>query len=164
MSGRAEQIVRDSNGLISIARGEYSTCAPEDRTWYFVARNIRLNQATGRGEVSNAVLHVKDVPVLYVPYFNFPIDDRRQSGMLVPRFGNTNDGGFDFALPVYLNLAPNYDATLTPRLMTRRGTMMEGEFRYLLPVLGEGSIEGGYLPTDHLYDGRDRKSASWQHH
>lgn len=160
--GRADRIIRNEQGLITIARGEYSTCPPDDRTWHFVARDIRLNQASGRGEVKNAVLHLKDVPVLYLPYFNFPIDDRRQSGLLTPRFGNTNDGGFDLAMPVYLNLAPNYDATLTPRLMTRRGVMVEGEFRYLLPRLGAGSLAGGYLATDPLYADRDRKSLAWK--
>ena len=160
--GRADQITRNDKGLITIARGEYSTCAPDDRSWYFVASDIRLNQESGRGEVRHAVLHIQDVPVLYTPYFNFPIDSRRQSGMLIPRFGNTNDGGLDLAVPVYLNLAPNYDATLTPRLMTRRGAMVEGEFRYLLPRLGEGSLTGGYLASDPLYANLDRKSLAWK--
>lgn len=160
--GRADRIEHNEKGLLTIAHGEYSTCPPDDRTWSFEANRIRLNQASGRGEVRNAVLHVKGVPVMYVPYFNFPIDDRRQSGLLVPRFGSTNDGGFDFAQPIYLNLAPNYDATLTPRIMTRRGTMLEGEFRYLLPRLGSGTLEGGYLPGDALYANQDRKSLSWR--
>ncbi|MGH8491923.1 MAG: LPS-assembly protein LptD [Moraxellaceae bacterium] len=160
--GRAEQIEKTETGVIRIARGEISTCPPDNRTWSFEAKDIKLDQNTGRGTVRNAVLSVKETPVLYVPYFNFPIDDRRQSGILIPRFGNTNDGGFDFALPIYWNIAPNYDATITPRVMTRRGTMFEGEFRYLLPALGEGSIEGGYLPADKLYDNRDRKSLSWK--
>lgn len=160
--GRADEIQRNEEGLLTIARGEYSTCPPDDRTWSFEARNIRLNQKTGRGEVRNAILNIQDVPVLYVPYFNFPIDDRRQTGILIPRFGTTNDGGLDFALPIYVNLAPNYDATLTPRIMSRRGSMMEGEFRYLLPRLGAGQISGGYLPDDDLYDERDRKSLSWR--
>ncbi len=160
--GRAEQIERTNDGLIKIAHGEISTCPPDDRTWSFEARDIKLDQSTGRGTVRSAILNIKETPVLYVPYFNFPIDDRRQSGILIPRFGNTNDGGFDFALPVYWNIAPNYDATITPRLMTRRGTMAEGEFRYLLPALGEGTLEGGYLPSDSLYGGRDRKSLSWK--
>lgn len=160
--GHADRVETNDKGLIKIAHGVLSTCPPADRTWSFAASNIKLNQDTGRGEVSNAVLHIKDVPVLYVPYFNFPIDGRRQTGLLIPRFGNTNDGGFDLALPIYLNLAPNYDATVTPRLMTRRGTMVEGQFRYLLPYLGEGTLEGGYLPGDSLYGGRDRKSLSWK--
>lgn len=161
--GRADSIQRREEGVVTIARGEYSTCEPDNRSWFFEARDIKLNQNTGRGTVRNATLHVKDVPVLYVPYFNFPIDDRRQTGVLVPRFGTTNDGGFDFALPVYLNLAPNYDATITPRLITRRGLMGEGEFRYLLPWGGSGSLQGAYLPGDRLFGDQDRKSGSWKH-
>lgn len=160
--GRADQIIRDEKGLIIIARGEYSTCPPNERTWSFIANDIRLDQETGRGEVRDATLRIKDVPVLYLPYFNFPIDDRRQSGILIPRFGNTNDGGFDLAAPIYLNIAPNYDATLTPRLITERGSMLEGEFRYLLPRLGHGTITGAFLPSDNLYQDRDRKSLSWK--
>ena len=161
--GRADRIVRDPSGLITIARGEYTTCEPGNPAWHLLARDIRLNNATGRGEVRNATLHIQDVPVLYIPYFNFPIDDRRQTGLLTPRFGNTNDGGFDFAQPIYLNLAPNYDATLTPRLLTKRGAMLEGEFRYLLPYGGTGSLQGSLLPSDSLYADRDRKSIAWRH-
>ncbi|MDP2227924.1 MAG: LPS assembly protein LptD [Moraxellaceae bacterium] len=161
--GRADEIERSANGLITIARGEYTSCAPENPSWHFVARDIRLDPGTGRGEVRRATLHVQDVPVLYVPYFNFPIDDRRQTGMLVPRFGNTNDGGFDLAVPIYLNIAPDQDATLTPRVLTRRGTMLEAEYRYLLPSLGTGSLIGALLPEDRLYAGNDRKSAAWKH-
>lgn len=161
--GRADRIVREPDGRISIARGEYTTCEPGNPAWHLLARNIRLNNATGRGEVRNATLHIQDVPVFYIPYFNFPIDDRRQTGLLTPRFGNTNDGGFDFAQPIYLNLAPNYDATLTPRLLTQRGAMLEGEFRYLLPYGGTGSVQASLLPGDTLYADRDRKSAAWQH-
>lgn len=161
--GRADRIVREPDGLITIARGQYTTCEPGKPAWHLLARDIRLNNATGRGEVRNATLHIREVPVLYVPYFNFPIDDRRQTGLLTPRFGNTNDGGFDFAQPVYLNLAPNYDATLTPRLITERGAMMEGEFRYLLPYGGTGTLQGTFMPNDNLYESRDRKSASWRH-
>ncbi len=161
--GRADEITRNDKGLITVARGEYSTCEPSNRTWYFEASDIRLNQETGRGTVRDATLHVKDVPVLYVPYFNFPIDDRRQTGILVPRFGNTNDGGVDLAVPIYLNLAPNYDATVTPRLIARRGLMGEGEFRYLLPKGGQGSFSGTYLPSDQLFGNQDRKSGIWKH-
>lgn len=161
--GHADRIIREADGRITIARGQYTTCEPGNPAWHLEARDIRLNQATGRGDVRHATLHIRDVPVLYVPYFNFPIDDRRQTGLLTPRFGNTNDGGFDLAQPVYLNLAPNYDATLTPRLITERGSMLEGELRYLLPYGGSGILQGTFMPNDQLYDNLDRKSGSWRH-
>ena len=161
--GRANQIERSADNVLTIASGEYSTCEPDNRVWYFSANDLRLDPNTGRGTVKQATLHIQDVPVLYVPYFNFPIDSRRMTGLLVPRFGTTNDGGFDFSQPIYFNLAANYDATLTPRLLSKRGLMAEGEFRYLTPSLGEGALNGALLPSDNLYDDEDRKRATWQH-
>lgn len=160
--GRAERIRRYSDGVTVIDRGIYTTCAPGSRSWSFEARDIELNPNTGVGKVYDAKLRIGDVPVLYVPYYRFPIDDRRQTGILVPRFGSTNDGGLDFSLPVYLNLAPQYDATLTPRLLTERGAMLEGEFRYLTQGFGSGEISGAILPDDQQ-TGLDRKSGIYKH-
>ena len=161
--GRAKQIQRDNNKVITMASGEFSTCEPDNRVWYFSAKDLRLDPNTGLGTIKNATLHIQNVPVLYVPYFKFPIDDRRMSGFLIPRFGTTNDGGFDFAQPIYWNIAPNYDATLTPRILSKRGVMAEGEFRYLTPHAGEGVIHAALLPSDNLYNNQDRKLASCQH-
>lgn len=162
--GKAEHIQRDDNGIVTIATGEYSTCEPDNRVWYFSARDLRLDQNEGLGTIKNATLHIKDVPILYLPYFKFPIDNRRMSGLLVPNFGSTNDGGLDFAQPIYWNIAPNYDATFTPRLLSKRGVMAENEFRYLTYNWGEGIINGAYLPSDKLYSNQDRKRLAWKHH
>ena len=83
-----------------------------------------MNQDTGRGVTRGTKLYVKDVPVLAVPYFNFPIDDRRTTGILNPNFGYSNDGA-QLTVPVYLNLAPNYDLTLTPSYMSKRGVKLD---------------------------------------
>lgn len=161
--GHAARIERNSAGVTRVFDGEYSTCEPGTRDWHLSADHILLDPTTGRGDLWHGVLHLGEVPVLYLPYLNFPIDDRRKTGVLVPRFGNTNDGGFDLSVPVYLNLAPNYDATLTPRLLSRRGTMAEGDFRYLLPhEWGTGTFTGAYLPQDQLLK-EDRKSAGLRH-
>ena len=161
--GRAHAIQQDSNNVITMASAEFSTCEPDNRVWYFSAKDLRLDPNTGLGTIKNATLHIQNLPVLYVPYFKFPIDDRRMSGFLIPRFGSTNDGGLDFAQPIYWNIAPNYDATFTPRILSKRGVMAESEFRYLTPQWGEGKLSASLLPSDNLYRGQDRKSASWQH-
>ena len=134
-----------------------------EATWKIQAKQITLNQETGRGETRGTKLYVKDVPVLAVPYFNFPIDDRRTTGILTPSFGFTNDGGLELAVPVYLNLAPNYDATVTPRYIADRGAMLEAEFRYLTENFGSGMLWGGYLPSDDKYDDQDRKDLHLLH-
>ena len=156
--GSAAKIARTSEQTVELENATYSTCPPgETPTWKIQANKIKLNQETGRGETTGTKLYVKNVPVMAVPYFNFPIDDRRTTGILTPSFGFTNDGGVEIGVPVYLNLAPNYDATLTPRYISDRGSMLEGEFRYLTENFGQGMIWGGYLPSDESYSDEDRK-------
>lgn len=162
--GRAEKIAKTSDDTLELENATYSTCPPEQiPTWKIQADQIKLNQKTGRGETRNTKLYVKDVPVLAVPYFNFPIDDRRTTGILTPTFGFTNDGGLELGVPVYLNLAPQYDATITPRYISDRGAMLDGEFRYLTENYGEGRIWGGYLPSDESYSNKDRKDLHFLH-
>ena len=161
--GQAEHIEKTSASTLELSNATYTSCPPgQEPTWKLQANHIKLNQDTGRGETTGTKLYVKDVPVLAVPYFNFPIDDRRTTGILSPNFGYTNDGGLQLSVPVYLNLAPNYDATLTPRYFGGHGAMLEGEFRYLSPF-GEGLVSGGYLPSDQDYNDEDRKSLHFQH-
>ena len=162
--GRAEKISRTSENIVTMNNATYSTCPPDEKpTWKIQAKQITLNQETGRGETRGTKLYVKDIPVLAVPYFNFPIDDRRTTGILTPSFGFTNDGGLELAVPVYLNLAPNYDATVTPRYIADRGAMLEAEFRYLTENFGSGMLWGGYLPSDDKYDDQDRKDLHLLH-
>ncbi len=159
-----KKIARTSTNTLELENAEYTTCPPDEKpTWKIQADKIKLNQETGRGETKGTTLYVKDVPVMAVPYFNFPIDDRRTTGILTPSFGFTNDGGFELAVPVYLNLAPNYDATVTPRYIADRGPMLEGEFRYLTKNFGSGMIFGGYLAGDQKYDDQDRKDLHFLH-
>lgn len=156
--GQADLIDRQGNGVTKLKNATYSTCEPTaTMPWKIKANEIELNENTGRGVSRHTKLYIRDVPILNVPYFNFPIDDRRTSGFLVPTTGYTNDGGIQLTVPYYLNLAPNYDLTLTPRYLNRRGGMLEGDFRYLLEDYGTGRIEAGYLPSDQLYDNQDRK-------
>jgi len=163
--GNAQQVSRTPDGITHLSQAEYSTCEPDRRVWNLKARSIELNSQTGIGTARNTTLFIQDIPVIHLPWFVFPVDDRRLSGLLVPRGGYTNDGGLDLSLPYYFNLSPQYDLTLTPRLLSRRQGMLEGEFRVLTAHQGEGIITGGYLPNDPLY-GNDRKRASlkydWQ--
>ena len=162
--GQAEYIAKTSASTLELKNATYTSCPPgQEPTWKIQANEITLNQETGRGETRGTKLYVKDVPILAVPYFNFPIDDRRTTGILTPSFGYTNDGGLQLSVPVYLNLAPNYDATITPRYLGGRGAMLEGDFRYLTGLFGEGIIGGGYLPNDEEYNDEDRKSLFFRH-
>lgn len=160
--GTAAQIDIASNGITTLQGVEYSTCEPDHQVWTLQAASLELNNDNGLGTARDTVLYIHDVPVIKLPWFKFPIDDRRMSGLLVPRGGYTNDGGLDLSLPYYFNLASNYDLTLTPRLLSRRQAMLEGEFRMLTADYGQGIVTGGFLPNDPLY-GEDRERASLRH-
>jgi LPS-assembly protein len=126
----------------------YSTCDVGHHLWEVRAKSLKMDKATGVGTAHGATMRFADVPFLYLPYFTFPLDNRRKSGFLYPTFGSSNRSGTMFAIPYYLNLAPNYDATLEPRIYTQRGTLLAGEFRYLVPGT-RGQLNFEYLPNDH---------------
>lgn len=126
----------------------YSTCDVGHHVWEFRAKSISIDKATGVGVARNATMRLGNVPFLYLPYFTFPVDDRRKSGFLYPTIGNTSRSGFEVSAPYYLNLAPNYDATLDPRTYSNRGAMLAGEFRYLVPG-SHGQLNLEYVPNDH---------------
>ena len=142
--GSALYAKRGENAIIRLKDGTYTTCEPNSNAWQLKGNNITLNPATGFGTATNVTLRVKDIPIFYTPYIYFPIDDRRQSGFLPPSFSSSTDTGFMLVTPYYFNLAPNYDATLYPRYMTKRGLLMEGEFRYLTES-SEGQFGAAYL-------------------
>ncbi|WP_434560582.1 LPS-assembly protein LptD [Pseudomonas sp. Z5-35] len=166
--GNALYAKRAENAIIRLKDGTYTTCEPGSNAWTLKGNNITLNPATGFGTATNVTLRVKDIPVLYTPYIYFPIDDRRQSGFLPPTIGSGSDTGFLLVTPYYFNLAPNYDATLYPRYMSKRGLLMEGEFRYLTPT-SEGQFGAAYLNDENDdrsgqtdYD-KTRYMYNWQH-
>ena len=128
----------------------YTTCAPCQNTWSLKASHVRLNKTTGRGRARHAQLKVYDIPIFYTPYLDFPIDDRRQTGFLFPSFNVTNRSGVELSTPFYWNIAPNYDAMITPRAYSKRGLELQGQFRYLLPN-SFGELEGSFLPDDNAY-------------
>jgi LPS-assembly protein len=130
------------------SQATYSTCDVGHHLWEFRAKSITINKETGVGVARNATMRLGNVPFLYLPYFSFPVDDRRKSGFLYPTIGNTSRSGYEISTPYYLNLAPNYDATLDPRMYSERGAMLAGEFRYLTPG-SRGQLNVEYVPNDH---------------
>ncbi|WP_447529563.1 LPS-assembly protein LptD [Vreelandella sp. TE19] len=161
LRGQASQLEQTGEDQYRLHDARFTTCDPGENTWQLVSSDIRLDQAAGFGTARNARLEVKDVPVFYWPWVRFPLDERRQTGFLWPTLGFSNSG-LDYAQPFYWNIAPNQDATITPRLMSDRGLLLNGEYRYLLDE-SQGMVEGGYLADDggrrtgdNRFEGQDR--------
>ncbi|MGH8443267.1 MAG: LPS-assembly protein LptD, partial [Nevskiaceae bacterium] len=154
--GAAETVTLTKDGTVDVTDVYYTTCPPGSRAWFLEASEIELDREAGLGRAKHARLRFGYVPILYMPWFQFPIDDRRRTGVLFPTIGDSDTTGFDARLPVYLNLAPNYDAQITPRYMSDRGTMIGTEGRYLF------HRNTGHLSYEHLDEDKvEREKRSW---
>ena len=153
MHGRGDSSHVDREGKVRTVLSEatYTTCDVGSEGWLLKASTVDLDHEEAVGTARNVVMRLGGVPVFYTPYMTFPLNDERKSGFLVPSFGVSNNTGVDISTPYYWNIAPDKDATITPRYMSDRGLMLIGEFRYLYPQ-GEGLIDAGYLNRDKLSD------------
>lgn len=161
MQGSAERILFEGEDQYRLENATFSTCQGPNPDWYGRIRDLGLDYEREEGEGRGAVLYFKDVPFLYAPLMSFGLNNQRKSGFLAPTFGATSNSGFDFAQPYYINLAPNYDAMITPRLVSKRGMMVNGDFRYLTSSYS-GELQAEYMPDDSL-KGTSRHSYNLMH-
>ncbi|MEJ2453074.1 MAG: LPS assembly protein LptD [Candidatus Thiodiazotropha sp.] len=163
--GGAERVEMLSRDLSRYQQVTYTTCPPGRHDWSLKASEMEIDRASGWGSATHARVRLGPVPIFYFPYFTFPVDDRRMTGFLNPSLGSSNRLGTELETPYYLNLAPNYDATLSPRYMSDRGLMMGGEFRYL-DDYQRAEIRGEILPDDRVDSpdyGDERRAFHFQH-
>lgn len=147
MRGSAASIEQDGPNRIVLKEGTLTSCEPSSDAWSLEGQELSVNSEKGQGYGKNVQLKLGGVPVFYLPYISFPVGDQRRSGLLFPSISSSDDGGLDVSLPYYLNLAPNYDATLIPRLITGRGAMLEVEARHLNTHFNS-EIRAAYLGND----------------
>ena len=152
LRGTAQELSRNEAGDLTVTRGSFTRCEPGNRSWRVTGSVVQIDDGAKFGTARNAVLRVREVPVFYTPYLRFPVTDERMSGWLFPDVGIGQNNGTDIAVPYYLNLAPNYDATITPRYISERGTGVGGELRHLSSY-GRAEFGGAYLPHDDQYNG-----------
>ena len=125
----------------------YSTCDPDNHQWEIRAREIDLDHVANEGYAHGAQLVYDGVPFFWFPYLKFPLSNERESGFLIPQVGYSQRRGLVLGFPYYFNLAPNYDATLDPRVMTERGAMLGGQFRFL-STSSKLQLDFNYVPHD----------------
>ncbi len=183
MRGDAQSLEVNADESVFLVNSSYTFCEPGHNDWDIQASEINLHQAKSYGEAYHARLRIKDVPVLYLPYFRFPLGKDRLTGFLNPQISLSTKGFTDngdltldkgtinlehFAAPFYINIAPNYDDTFTPRYLDGHGLLTENEFRYL-NILGEGEFKVGFIGNDSANNDTDesrpkeRWSKAWYH-
>jgi LPS-assembly protein len=159
--GSASELRFSGPERFDVTEARYTTCVAPREDWYIRMDELEVDQTRKVGTGRNATLHFLGAPVAYTPWLEFPLSGERKSGFLTPTLGSSGGRGFEVAAPYYLNLAPDYDATITPRLMTRRGLQLAGQFRYLRPD-SAGQLDGEYLNNDRE-TGTNRYALSWKH-
>ena len=147
--GKAERLFANDLGA-EFEKVSITYCPPEVNSWLLSAGRIRLDRAQNIAIARDVQLSVGRLPTFYVPYLRFPLSGTRTTGMLPPNFERNSLRGYELALPIYVNLAPNYDLTLTPRLSSQQNHSLETEFRYLTRV-SHSEFNAVYLPSDDEY-------------
>jgi len=159
--GHAERMDFEGVNQIRLTAATYSTCKPGNDDWYAKASDLKLDYDREVAEGGSGTIYFMDVPILYSPWMSFSLNHQRKSGFLAPTLGSTSKSGLEFTLPYYWNIAPNMDATVAPRVLTKRGVQLNTEFRYLdANYSGQAQLE--MLPDDKLRK-ENRYGFSLQH-
>jgi LPS-assembly protein len=157
----AKQVFFEGQNIKRLKNASYTSCAANVDDWYIKTTSLELNDYTRTGEAINAYVEFKGVPILYTPWMSFSYNNQRKSGLLAPTWGSTSRSGFELLTPYYINIRPNMDATVATRFLSRRGTQLQGEFRYLDEnYSGWNNLE--YLDNDSM-TGQNRFYAKLTH-
>jgi len=147
--GKADRILVQDKDRYRAIRATYTTCDLGNDDWYLKVQSLDLDRLRDAGTARNATLYIKGVPVIYTPWMDFPLSSRRKTGFLPPTFGSTAKSGAEITVPFYWNIQPNMDYTIAPRVLSRRGVLLNNEFRYMRPSYnGEARFE--FLPDDQI--------------
>ncbi|MDC0611804.1 LPS assembly protein LptD [Vibrio sp.] len=149
--GDAVYVSKTGKAIYKIEDGSITSCPEGDNSWRLKASSIDIDKNEEEATFYNPRMEVMGVPLLYLPMLTVPIGDTRKTGLLYPTFGFGTNDGFETNIPVYWNLAPNYDLQTDVHYMEKRGTQLNSKFRYLTS-LGRGSIDYEYLPDDKKYE------------
>ncbi|MEZ8153782.1 LPS assembly protein LptD [Vibrio splendidus] len=161
--GNAVYVSKTGKAVYEIEDGSITSCPIGDNAWRLRASSIDVDQNEEQATFYNPRFEIQSVPVFYLPYLTVPIGDTRKTGFLYPTVSYGSSDGFEAEIPVYWNLAPNYDLETTFKYMQERGTQLNSKFRYLSDF-GSGSIKSEYLPDDKKYSEKgDRWGAQLQH-
>lgn len=145
--GSAKNVSVTKTGVVRLEKVSYTSCPPGNNSWMLQADSIKLDRQSGTGTAKRASLRFKGVPFLYLPYFTYPITDDRKSGLLFPSIGTSDSRGFEVTQPYYWNIAPNYDMTVEPHYMSKRGLQLGAESR-LMTRRNNAILWLDYLPND----------------
>ncbi|EDP58376.1 LPS assembly protein LptD [Vibrio sp. AND4] len=161
--GTAAYIARTGQSVYELEDGTITSCPQGDNAWRLVASGIDVDQNEETATLHHPRFEILDVPVFYIPYITMPIGNTRKTGLLFPSLSYGSSDGLEVELPFYWNIAPQYDMTITPMYMEKRGNKLDTDFRYLTEGWGGGEIKGEYMGSDKKYSDKTRWGYQFKH-
>ncbi len=157
----ADKIEKTGEKTYRIDKAAFTTCDGPAPSWKISGKDVKIKE-DGSGSAKHAVLHARKMPVLYTPYFYYPAKKDRQSGFLMPEFGETGRKGYLYNQPFFWAISESADATFYANYMSNRGIKPGAEFRYILNERSRGTFmldgfnddktdEGGQSSNDYGY-------------
>lgn len=128
-----------------------SSCNIENPDWKIAYTTGKLNKESSFIHLYNPVFYIKDVPILYLPYFAFPTDDTRRTGLLVPSVGYEKSDGVFFRQPIYFAPYESWDLELNPQIRTNRGSGLYSTFRFADSPYSNGYFGAGLFREKTSY-------------
>jgi len=163
--GSADTVIMEGEERYRLLQARYTTCPEGNEDWVIQAEELELDNNKKVGIARHAKLKFLGIPIGYTPWANFSYSGERKSGFLAPTYSSNSKTGFDVSVPFYLNIAPNLDATIKARGMTKRGIMANSEIRYLTSNL-KGNVIFDILPDDleaELTEKKTRYRVQFEH-
>ncbi len=119
--------------------GTYTACEPCKKDpskppfWRVRAKRIIHKNSEQTIYYEDAVFELWGQPIAWLPFFSMADPTvRRKSGFLIPRYATRSRLGFGASIPYFFALAPNYDLTVTPTLLSKQGLFGQVEWRHRL--------------------------------
>ena len=135
----ADKIEKTGEKTYEMEKATITTCDGDKPAWKISGKKVKV-LLQGYGTVKHAKFYTRGVPVMYTPYFYYPANSKRQSGLLMPEFGNSNRKGYNYRQPYFWAISDSQDATFYVDYMTARGLKPGGEYRYFLSKTTKGAI------------------------
>jgi LPS-assembly protein len=136
---------------IDMAKGSLSGCDSTNPLWKIRFTSATYDTSKMWMNLYNPRLYVKNTPVFYLPYFGYPTDNTRRSGLLMPTYGFSNGEGFYYQQPIYIAPQNWWDLELRPQIRTSRGAGIYGDYRFVDSPYSKGSVRMGYFKEQSEY-------------
>ena len=142
--------------LITLENSILSSCDCIDPIWSIRSSSSDYDTEAMWMNTYNPRLYVKNVPVFYLPYFGFPTDTTRRTGLLLPTMGYSSSEGFLYSQPIFIAPADDYDIELIPQIRTQRGYGSYANFRYADSPDSMLNVKTGYFKEFDNYRSKEQ--------